>query len=134
MEKIIAWLVPAIVGVLIWYLKTSTKQNAKRENNAYIERTKREEKHDEIQAEERKFSRDLITGTLREIHTTGIKNAELNRKSISIQKEYSKESIRTLQDISDRLNGGTRGIKAIKALKAIDDRKKKSKVDVDRRK
>ena len=134
MEKIIAWLIPATVGVLIWYLKTQTKQNAKRENDAYKERTKREEKHDAIQAEERTFNRDLIIGTLSEIHKTGIKNSELSRKSIGMQKQFATETVGTLKILCDRMNGGTEGIKAIATLKAIDECKKNSKVEMDRRK
>ena len=112
-----------LVGLFVWYLKTTTKQQAKRE-----------EMHDKIQEEDRNFNRNLITGTLKEIHTTGIKNSELQRKSISTQKEFARESVKTLKDISDRLNGGTKGIKAIAALKAIDERKNKIKVKEDRRK
>lgn len=123
-----------ILVLFVWYLKDQTKQNAKRESDSYIERAKRQEKHDSIQAEDRRFNRDLITGTLKEIHATGIKNSELNRKSISMQKEYSKESIKTLKNISDRLNGGTEGTKAIASLKAIDERRREIKVKVERRK
>lgn len=112
-----------IIILFVWYLKNQTKQGAARE-----------EKHDNIQVEDRKFSRELITGTLKEIHATGIKNSELNRESISMQKEYSKESIIALKNISDKLNGGTKGTKAIALLKVIDERRKKIKIKVDRRK
>ena len=111
-----------LTGLLVWYVKYTTKQTAKRENDAYIERTKREEKHDKIQKEDRDFNRGLITGTLKEIHTTGLKNAELSR-----------ESVGTLKTLCDKMNGGTKGQKAIAALKAIDERKKKTDVDVERR-
>ena len=112
-----------LVGLFVWYLKATTKQQIIRED-----------KHDKIQAEDKKFNRDLVTGTLKEIHATGIKNAELGRKSINIQKRFSKESVETLKNISDQLNGGTKGIRAIAALKSIDERKKNTKVKVDRRK
>ena len=123
MEVITASSVVAIIGVLIWYLKYTTRQQVVRED-----------KHDAIQAEDRAFNRELITGTLKEIHATGIKNSELNRKSISMQKQFAKESVETLKNISNRLNGGTKGERAIAALKSIDERKKETKVKVDRRK
>ena len=123
MEIITAGSVTAIIGVLIWYLKYTTKQQAIHN-----------EKHDAEQAKDRDFNRNLITCTLKEIHTNGLKNAELNRKSINLQKKFANESVITLKNISDRLNGGTRGMNAIKTLKAIDERKKDSKVKVDRRK
>ena len=112
-----------LVGLFVWYLKYTTKQNIIRES-----------KHDAIQAEDRKFSRELITGTLKEIHATGIKNSELNRKCISVQKQFATETVGTLRTISDRMNGGTEGIRAIASLKAMDERKRNAKVEVERRK
>lgn len=112
-----------LVGLMVWYLKHTTRQQSEREK-----------KNDEIQQEDRKFSRGLITNTLKDIHNTGLKNAELNRKSISMQKNFQKESVGTLKTICDRLNGGTEGMKAIKALKVIDQRKKSKKIKVERRK
>lgn len=123
MEVVTAGTVTAIIGVLIWYLKYTTRQQVIREAN-----------HDKIQAEERLFNRELITGTLKEIHSTGIKNSELNRKSISMQKEFATETVGTLKTLCDRMNGGTEGIRAIASLKEIDERKKKSKVKEERRK
>ena len=100
-----------LVGLFVWYLKTTNKQQVIRED-----------KHDVIQAEDRKFNRELITGTLKEIHSTGLESAQLSR-----------ESIRTVKTLCDKMNGGTKGIKAIAALKAIDERKKHSKVAEERR-
>ena len=111
-----------LVGLFVWFLKHTTRQQVIRES-----------KHDAIQAEDRKFSRELITGTLKEIHATGIKNSELNRKCISVQKQFATETVGTLRTISDRMNGGTEGIRAIASLKAMDERKRKSKVKVERR-
>ena len=109
--------------LMVWYVRFQTKQQSIREAN-----------HDKIQAEDREFNRNLITGTLKEIHATGIKNSELNRKSISIQKEFATETVGTLKSLCDRMNGGTEGIRAIASLKTIDERKRKSKVKVERRK
>ena len=122
MDGITACSVSAMIGVLIWYLKQSTKQQCEREK-----------KHDEMQKDDRDFTRELVTGTLKEIHETGLKNAEMNRSSIDLQKSYQKESVGTLKIICERLNGGTEGQRAIKAMKVIDERKKKSKVKVERR-
>ena len=132
----ISALIISLVGVLIWYVKYTTRQTAKRETDAYEERAKREATHDKIQKEDRDFSRQLITGALKDIHNTGIKNAELNRKSYRLQKDYQKESVGTLKTICDRLNGGTEGMKAIAKLKVInkkDRRKVSKKVEVERR-
>ena len=112
-----------LIGLFVWFLKHTTRQQVIRES-----------KHDAIQAEDRKFSRELITGTLKEIHATGIKNSELNRKSISIQKQFATETVGTLKSLCDRMNGGTEGIRAIASLKTIDERKRKSKVKMERRK
>ena len=124
----------AFVLLMIWYVRFQTKQQAIREGKIADQQAKREDKHDKIQTEERNFNRTLITGTLKEIHNNGLKNAELNRKSINMQKQFSKESVETLKNISDRLNGGTKGVKAIASLEAINERKKDSKVEVERRK
>jgi len=123
MDTITAATVTAIIGVLIWYLKFTTRQQSIRED-----------KHDKIQAEDREFTKELITGTLKDIHKTTVHNSELNRKCISMQKQFATETVGTLRTISDRLNGGTEGMKAIASLKAIDERKKKSKVKVEKRK
>jgi len=79
----------------------------------------------------------LITGALKDIHETGLKNAELNRESIEQQRNYQKVSVETLKTICDKLNGGTEGMKAIAKLKKIEvgDRKKKdTEMEEDRRK
>ena len=112
MEVVTAGTVTAIIGVLIWYLKYTTRQQVIREAN-----------HDKIQKEERMFNRNLITNTLKEIHSTGLKNAKLNR-----------ESVGTLKTLCNKLNGGTEGIRAIASLKAINERKRNSKVKGERRK
>ena len=100
-----------LVGLFVWFLKTTTRQQVIREG-----------KHDKIQAEDRLFNRELITGTLKEIHSTGLESAQLSR-----------ESIRTVKTLCDKMNGGTEGQRAIKAIKAINERKKKSKMKVERR-
>jgi len=126
MDGITTATVTAVIAVLIWYLRFTTKQQIEREI-----------KHDEIQKEDRTFNRELITGALKDIHETGLKNAELNRESIEQQRNYQKVSVETLKTICDKLNGGTEGMKAIAKLKKIevDDRKKKDiEVEEDRRK
>jgi len=125
MDGITAGTVTGVIGVLIWYLRYTTKESAKREK-----------KHDDLQKEDRDFSRELITNTLKDIHSTGIKNAELNRKSIDMQKAFQKESVGTLRTICERLNGGTEGMRAIKRLKEMgnkDQRKVDKEVGVERR-
>jgi len=107
MIKIVAGSVTALVGVMVWYLKYQTKRQAERED-----------KHDAIQAEERIFYRKLVTNDLKELHQDSIKNAELNRKSITLQKSIAKKTVGALDIICDRLNGGnSKMVTAKKELK-----------------
>ena len=96
-----------LVGVMVWYLKYQTKQQSKRED-----------KHDAIQREERLFNRNIITNELRGLHKSNIKNAELNIKGIALQKEmindfkshnghskeFSKKMVETLDLICDKID------------------------------
>jgi len=65
-----------VVG-LVWYL-------IKRQ-------TKREDKHDKIQEEERLYHRNLITNHLEHISEVSLKNTELNIQGIALQKEMIKD-------------------------------------------
>ena len=76
-----------VVG-LVWYL---IKRQSKREEKFNIERSKREERHDKQQDEDRKFSRDIIKNELKSLHADSIQNAELNVQGITLQKEMMKE-------------------------------------------
>lgn len=105
-----------VVG-LVWYL-------IKRQ-------TKREDKHDSIQKEERLFYRSLVNNDLKGLHQDSLKNTELNVQGIALQKEmikdfkshnghskeFSKKMVETLDLICDK----------------IDRRRLKKKVKVDRR-
>ena len=109
-----------LVGVMVWYLKYQTKQQSKRED-----------KHDAIQREERLFNRKIITNELKGLHKSNIKNAELNVQGIALQKEmikdfkshnghskeFSKKMVETLDLICNK----------------IDRRRSNKKVKVDRR-
>jgi len=66
-----------VVG-LVWYL---IKRQAKRED-----------KHDDIQKEERLFYRNLVSNDMKDLHKDSLKNAELNQESIDILQRHSKES------------------------------------------
>ena len=93
-----------IVG-LVWYL-------IKRQ-------TKREDKHDSIQKEERVFYRNLVTNDMKELHKDNVKNSELNIQNITLQKDMAKQlekhnghskkawekTIESLGVICDKLNG-----------------------------
>lgn len=109
-----------LVG-LVWYL-------IKRQ-------TKREDKHDTIQREERIFYRNLVTNDMKELHQDSVKNAELNTQGIVLQKEmikdfkshnghakeFSKKIIESIERICDKLS-------------IIKDRRKKvKKVELERR-
>jgi len=102
-----------VVG-LVWYL-------IKRQ-------TKREDKHDTIQSEERLFYRNLVVNDLKSLHEDSSKNAELNAQSIVLQKDMMKElkdcnehnsnfqekTIESLNLICDRLNGENTTMKIAK--------------------
>ena len=105
MIRIVAGSVTALVGVMIWYLKYQTKRQAEREDSRDVIQAKREEKHDKIQTEDRLFNRNLITTYLKELHQDSVKNSELNRKSITLQRSIAKKTIGALNIICDRLNG-----------------------------
>ena len=122
MLKIIAAAMTAIIGVLIWYVKTTTKHQVERENKHDSERINREENRDKEQKEERTYYRNLIDGGMR-------KNAALNAKGITLTremikdfkshngyaKEFSEKMIKTLNDICNRAFGERRkGNKTVK--------------------
>ena len=118
MIRIVAGSVTALVGVMVWYLKYQTKRQAEREGKHDAIQAKREDKHDKIQAEYRLFNRNLVTTYLKELHQDSIKNAELNRKSITLQKSIANKTIGALNIICDRLNGNDpKMINAKKELK-----------------
>ena len=83
-----------VMIAMLWYFYYQTKCQ-----------TKREDKHDAIQAEERLFYRDLVKSDLKELHQDSLKNASLNKKSIVLQKSIANQTIGALNIICDRLNG-----------------------------
>ena len=102
-----------IVGVfaimMTWYLWHQTRMQSKRED-----------KHDLVEKDERLFYRNLVTNDMREIHKDNAKNAELNIQTITLQKDMAKQlekhnghskkawekTIESLGVICDKLNGG----------------------------
>jgi len=93
MIGIIAAAMTALISVMVWYLKYQTKRQAERED-----------KHDEIQREERLFYRSLVKNDLKELHQDNIKNADLNKKSITLQKSIAGKTISALNVICEKLN------------------------------
>ena len=99
-----------IVGVfaimMSWYLWHQTRMQSKRED-----------KHDSIQKEERLFYRSLVTNDMKELHQDSLKNTELNLQGITLQKEmindfkshnghskeFSKKMVETLDLICDKI-------------------------------
>ena len=122
-----------VMVAMIWYFYYQTKCQSKRD-----------EKHDLIQKEERDFSRGIVKDELKDLANASLKNAELNNIGNEILKNHSKltetfsvKMIESLAIVADRLNGGTAGTKAIARLKEIeikDRRKKVLKVVKERRK
>jgi len=112
-----------LVVALVWYL-------IKRQ-------TKREDKHDKIQEEDRLYHRNLITNHLEHINDVSLKNTELNVQGIALQKEIMKDfkehndhnkvfqekSIESLGLICDRLDGGNSKMKTAKEnLKTVKEK------------
>ena len=102
-----------VMVAMIWYFYYQTKCQSKRD-----------EKHDLIQKEEREFSRGIVKDELKDL-------ADLNNKSITILKDHSKfaetfsvKVIESLAIVAERLNGGTEGTKAIAKLKELKKEKK----------
>ena len=122
-----------VMIAMVWYFYYQTKCQSKRD-----------EKHDAIQKEEREFSRGIVKDELKDLANASLKNAELQNRSFTILKDhnqytetFSVKVVESLAIIADRLNGGTAGTKAIAKLKEIDakDRRKKvKKVEEERRK
>jgi len=122
-----------VMIAMVWYFYYQTKCQ-----------TKRDEKHDAIQKEEREFSRGIVKDELKDLANASLKNAELNNIGNEILKNHSKltetfsvKMIESLAIVAERLNGGTAGTKAIARLKEIeikDRRKKVLKVVKERRK
>ena len=82
-----------VVG-LVWYL-------IKRQ-------TKREDKHDVIQKEERIFYRNLVTNDLKSLHNDNIKNADLNNQSIVLIKDIGENQnklCKLIESVDRRING-----------------------------
>lgn len=114
MLGIIGAAITALIGVMVWYLKYQTRQQAKREDKQDEERIKREAKRDEEKKEEMLFYRDLVKSDLKELHQDSLKNADLNKESIILQKSIANQTIGALNIICDRLNGGNSEISKAK--------------------
>ena len=83
-----------LVVALVWYL-------IKRQ-------TKREDKHDKIQEEERLFYRTLVNNDLKSLHNDNLKNAELNNQSIVLIKNVSNNQgklCKLIEGVDKRING-----------------------------
>jgi high-affinity Fe2+/Pb2+ permease len=136
-----------LTGALVWFLKYTTRQNSKREEQSDKERAKRQDKRDEEQKEERDYYRKVIDGGM-------AKNAVLNTKGIILQKgmikdlkdhnghseKFSEKVIETLSLQTDaitlvceKLNGGSHSMIEAKRRLNKDRRKKDKPVEVERR-
>ena len=109
-----------VMIAMVWYFYYQTKCQ-----------TKRDEKHDAIQKEEREFSRGIVKEELKDLANASLKNAELQNRSFTILKDhnqytetFSVKVVESLAIIADRLNGGTEGTKAIARLKELKKEKK----------
>lgn len=100
-----------VVGVfaimMAWYLWHQTRSQSKRED-----------KHDAIQKEERIFYRNLVTNDMKGLHQDSVKNAELNVQGLTLQKdilkdfrehnghtrEFSEKVIKSLNNVCEKLS------------------------------
>lgn len=97
-----------LVSSMVWYLKYQTKRQAKREDTQDVERIKREAKRDEERKEEMLFVRNLITNDMKELHQDNTKNAELNKKSLILQKDILKSQVQIVTligNVDGKING-----------------------------
>ena len=90
-----------VVGVfaimMAWYLWHQTRMQSKRED-----------KHDAIQKEERLFYRNLVTNDMKELHQDNVKNADLNKQSLVLQKDMLKSQtglVKLIESVDRRING-----------------------------
>jgi len=90
-----------VVGVfaimMAWYLWHQTRMQSKRED-----------KHDVIQKEERIFYRNLVTNDLKSLHNDNVKNADLNNQSIVLLKDINENQTKLcalIKNVDRRING-----------------------------
>jgi len=90
-----------VVGVfaimMAWYLWFQTRMQSKREN-----------RHDAIQKEERIFYRNLVTNDLKSLHNDSTKNTDLNNKSIMLLKDIGENQnklCKLIEIVDRRING-----------------------------
>ena len=109
-----------VMIAMVWYFYYQTKCQSKRD-----------EKHDAIQKEEREFSRGIVKDELKDLANASLKNAELQNRSFTILKDhnqytetFSVKVVESLAIVAERLNGGTEGTKAIAKLKELKKEKK----------
>lgn len=97
-----------LVGAMAWYLKYQTKRQAVREDKHDEERIEKEKKRDEERKEEILFIRKLVTNDVKELHQDSLKNAELNKQSLVLQKDILKSQVgitKLIESVDRRING-----------------------------
>lgn len=97
-----------LVSSMVWFLKYTTKRQARREDTQDAERIKRETKRDEERKEEMLFIRKLVTNDIKELHQDNVKNAELNKQSLVLQKDMMKTHtrlVKLIESVDRKING-----------------------------
>ena len=72
------------------------------------QQTKREDKNDKIQEQERLFYGTLVNNDLKSLHNDNVKNAELNNQSIVLIKDVSsnqRKLCKLIEGVDKRING-----------------------------
>jgi len=83
--------------MMAWYLWYQTRMQSKRED-----------KHDTIQKEERIFYRNLVTNDMKELHSDNVKNADLNNQSILLLKDIGENQVKLctiIKNVDRRIKG-----------------------------
>jgi len=100
-----------LVSSMVWYLKYTTKHQAEREKIHDEERIKREARRDDERKEETSFIRKLLTNDVKELHQDNVKNADLNKQSLVLQKDTLKSQtrlVKLIESVDRRINGRKR--------------------------
>ena len=100
-----------LVGVMVWYLKYQTKRQAAREDKHDEERIEKENKRDKERKEEILFIRNLVTNDMKELHKDSVKNADLNKQSLVLQRDMLRSQtglVKLIESVDRKINGQKR--------------------------
>lgn len=94
MEKIIAYVVTVLIGVMIWYLKSQTNRQNEREDKRDERDIKREEK-----------ILNIVDGSLKDMKKVVVKDSENTEKLTDVISNHLAHNIEKLTNEISRMNG-----------------------------